>query len=152
MKSSFAQVYIHLVFAPKERLILGNAGHREELGKYMAGIVANHKSRLYIGKVMPDHVHLLIGLHPGLSVSAIAREIKASSSKLINDKKWVPGKFNWCEGYGAFSCSHAILDKVAHYIQNQEIHHSKVGFGEEYKSMLKLVKVSDEEMENYHMA
>ena len=82
---------------------------------------------------MPDHAHLLVGLNPVWSVSDLTRDIKAGSSQFITDKKWVRGKFSWQEGYGAFSYSRSQIDKAIRYINNQEQHHNKKTFREEYK-------------------
>jgi REP element-mobilizing transposase RayT len=151
MKSSFSQIYIHLVFGTKDRWKLPNCQKREQLCSYMAGIIQHHKCRLYIGKVMPDHVHLLIGLHPTISVAEIAQTVKANSSRHINEGSWVPGKFSWCEGYGAFSISESVVPAVIRYIQNQESHHQTSGFGSEYKAMLSKSKVAESDMQNYWM-
>ncbi len=85
---------------------------------------------------MPNHIHILIGLHPDMSVSDLARDIKAGSSGFINDRKWVQGKFNWQEGFGAFSYSRSQLNKVIKYILSQEEHHRKKTFKEEYLDLL----------------
>lgn len=81
---------------------------------------------------MPDHVHILISMNPTMSVSDLVRDIKAGSSKFINEKRWMNGKFNWQEGYGAFSYSKSGVDSVVKYILNQEEHHKKKTFREEY--------------------
>ena len=86
---------------------------------------------------MPDHVHILLGLKPDMAVSSLVREIKASSSKFINERRWVRGKFNWQEGFGAFSYAHSQLDAVVRYIQNQETHHVRKSFRDEYLTLLR---------------
>jgi REP element-mobilizing transposase RayT len=86
---------------------------------------------------MPDHIHILIGLRPAQSISELLREIKSNSSKWINEKKLVLGKFEWQEGYGAFSYSKRDLPNIINYIENQEIHHGTVSFKMEYESFLK---------------
>lgn len=86
---------------------------------------------------MPDHVHIFVGFKPVMSISDLVREIKAVSSKFINDKRWIKGKFNWQEGYGAFSHSHSQIDSVVKYIRSQKEHHGKQSFKEEYLEMLK---------------
>ncbi len=85
---------------------------------------------------MPDHVHLLVGLHPSLAVSELVQKVKANSSKHINTEKWFPGRFSWCEGYGAFSVSQSMLEKVSKYIANQEEHHKKHKLYDEVMSLL----------------
>ena len=84
-----------------------------------------------------DHVHILVGLKPGITLSDLIRDIKNNSSKFINDKKWVPGKFQWQEGYGAFSVSQCLLDKTYQYILDQESHHGKITFQSEYTEWIK---------------
>ena len=85
---------------------------------------------------MPDHTHILLGLNPSQSISDLARDIKSGSSKFINDNKWMPGKFNWQEGYGGFSYAKSQVDDVVKYILNQEEHHKKRTFKEEYLDFL----------------
>ena len=90
---------------------------------------------------MPDHIHLLIGLQPVMALSDIVRDIKANSSKFINEKNWVNGKFEWQHCFGAFSYSHSQLTSVINYIRNQEIHHKKISFKEEYIEFLKRFQI-----------
>jgi REP element-mobilizing transposase RayT len=85
---------------------------------------------------MPDHLHMLIGLRPDSSLSDLVRDVKANSSKFINEKRWVAGRFSWQEGFGAFSYSRSQLDTVINYIANQPKHHAKKTFREEYVSLL----------------
>ncbi len=94
---------------------------------------------------MPDHLHLLIGLKPDVSLSALVRDIKTGSSKMINDRNWIPGKFNWQEGYGAFSYSKSHVDSVVKYILNQEAHHKVKTFKDEYLDFLKKFEVEYDE-------
>jgi REP element-mobilizing transposase RayT len=90
---------------------------------------------------MPDHVHVFVGMTPTVALSDLVRDIKAGSSDFINEKKWVHGRFNWQEGFGAFSYSHSQIDQVVKYIQNQEEHHRRKTFKEEYLEMLKAFAV-----------
>ena len=90
---------------------------------------------------MPDHIHILIGKKPNIASSDLVRDVKANSSKFINQKNWMMGKFNWQEGFGAFSYSHSQLDTVASYIKNQEKHHSRKTFKDEYLEMLRKFNV-----------
>lgn len=110
--------------------------HREELHKYIAGIVQQRSHKLLAVFAMPDHVHILIGYKPNGSISELVRDIKAFSSKFINEKKWVDVKFNWQEGFGAFSYSKSQIDRVIKYILNQEAHHARKNFREEYLDLL----------------
>jgi REP element-mobilizing transposase RayT len=136
MPNTFTQIYIHVVFAVKGRQNLISADHREELHKYITGIVQSRDNKMLAIFCMPDHTHILIGLKPSANVSDLVRDIKAGSSGFINDKKWVLGKFNWQEGFGAFSYSKSQRDVVINYILNQEEHHKAKTFKEEYLDML----------------
>jgi len=133
MPNSYTKLYLHLIFAPKGRFSIHSKEHRVAILNYISGIITNHKSHLIIGSVMPDHVHLLIALHPTLSVSEIAQKVKSNSSKHINEQTWLPGKFSWSDGYGGFTVSQSKLDVVKQYIENQEEHHKKHKFYDEMK-------------------
>jgi len=149
MPSSHTRIYIHIVFAPKGRLSIHSAEKREKLLHYLSGIIKNLQSHLISGKVMPDHVHLLVGLHPSLAVSELVQKVKANSSKHINDDKWLPGKFSWNEGYGAFSVSQSMLDKVNKYIENQEEHHRKHKLYDEMIDFLKAHGLKTDESDGF---
>jgi REP element-mobilizing transposase RayT len=141
MPGTFTQLYVQIVFAVKGRLSLIPTQHKSELNQYIAGIIKgkNHKSIIVNG--MPDHIHAFIGLKPVMAISDLVRDIKKNSSKFINDKKWVKGKFQWQEGYGAFSYSHSQIENVYKYILNQEQHHKKKSFREEYLELLKKFEI-----------
>lgn len=141
MPNTFTQIYIQIVFAVDGRQNLIHRDFKEELHKYITGIVTNKKQKLIEIDVMPDHTHILIGLKPDISLSDLVRDIKANSSRFINDKKIVKGKFNWQTGFGAFSYSHSQLGSVIKYIQNQENHHRKRTFKEEYLEFLKKYEI-----------
>ncbi|MBM2815795.1 MAG: transposase [Ignavibacteria bacterium] len=94
---------------------------------------------------MPDHLHLLIGLKPDKALSDLVRDIKNNSTNFINDRRFVRGKFSWQEGFGAFSYSHSQLDTVINYIKNQELHHKKKSFREEYIELLNKFNISYDE-------
>ncbi len=136
MANTYSQIYIQIVFAVKGRRNLIPSQHREELHKYITGIVRNRDQKMLSIFCMPDHTHLLVGLKPSIAISDLVRDIKADSSNFINKKKWVHGKFSWQEGFGAFSYSRSQLDNVIKYILNQEIHHKKKTFREEYVEFL----------------
>jgi REP element-mobilizing transposase RayT len=125
MPNTYTQIYIQIVFAVKGRENLISKSHREELHKYITGIVQKREQKMLSIFCMPDHTHLLVGLKPLIAISDLTRDIKAGSSNFINDKKWVKGKFNWQEGFGAFSYSRSQIDTVIKYILNQEEHHKK---------------------------
>ena len=136
MPNTYTQIYIQIVFTVKGRENLISEGNREELQKYITGIVQNREHKMLAIYCMPDHVHIFIGMKPIMSISGLVREIKAISSKFINDKKWVKGKFSWQEGYGGFSYAHSQLDNVIRYINNQQEHHKIKTFKEEYLEFL----------------
>jgi putative transposase len=137
MANTYTQMYVQIVFTVKGRNSLIAAQNRDELEKYICGIIINKKTKPLAIYCNPDHIHILIGLHPAISVSDITRDIKANSSKFINDKKWVPGKFSWQDGFGAFTYSRSQIDTVVKYILNQPKHHKKQSFKEEYTGILK---------------
>lgn len=123
MANTYTQLYFHIVFAVKGRANLISAHYKEELNKYITGIITNKKQKLMIINGMPDHLHLLISLKPDCCLSDLVREIKTSSSQFVNEKRWIPGKFEWQKGFGAFTVSHSGVKAVANYIENQEAHH-----------------------------
>src|SRR5436305_2689576 len=137
MANTFSQIYIQTVFAVDGRLSLIRPEFKEELYKYMTGIVRNSKQKLIAINGMSDHVHILIGLKPSMALADLIQDIKVDSSKFINKKNWVRGRFNWQEGYGAFSYGHSQLDKIITYIRNQEKHHQKQSFKNEYMTLLR---------------
>lgn len=137
MANTYTQIYIQIVFAVKGRQNLIPKEHRDEFHKFITGIVSNRGQRLFAIFAMPDHVHLLVSISPNVLISDLVRDIKVGSSKFINDKKWIVGKFNWQEGYGAFSYSKSHVDNVVKYILNQEEHHKKKTFKEEYLDFLR---------------
>ncbi len=145
MANTYSQIYIQLVFAVKNRGSFIQESFREDIQKYMYGIVANRGCRLYAIYANPDHVHLLIGLHPGASISDLVRDIKSNTSKYINEKNYIPCHFQWQDGYGAFSYSASQLDNVVAYILNQPLHHRKRSFREEYIDFLQKFKVDYED-------
>jgi putative transposase len=124
MANTYTQIYIHIVFAVQGRQSLIPKAHKAELHQYITGIIRNKKQKLIVINSMPDHVHILVGMRPDLALSDLVRDIKANSSKFINEKRWVMGRFRWQEGFGAFSYAHSQLDAVVNYIRNQEKHHA----------------------------
>ena len=141
MANTYSQLYIHIVFAVKGRQNLISENWKDEIYKYITGIVTNKEQKLIAINGMPDHIHILIGLKPDMSISDLVRDIKSNSSKFINDRKWINGKFEWQTGFGAFSYSHSQLTNVIHYIQRQEEHHKVKTFKEEYIEFLKLFNI-----------
>ena len=141
MPNTYSQIYIQIVFAVKGRENLISKNNREELHKYITGIIQKREQKLLSIFCMPNHTHILVGLKPSISVSDLVRDIKAGSSKFINDSKWIKGKFNWQEGFGAFSYSRSHIDNVVKYILNQEEHHNKKTFKEEYLDFLEKFEI-----------
>ena len=136
MANTYTQIYIHTVFAVEGRQNLIKSEHNDELQKYIAGIVSGQKQKLIAINNMPDHLHLLIGLRPDAALSDLMRDIKAGSSKFINEQHWVAGKFSWQEGFGAFSHSRSQLGTVIRYLENQQRHHARRSFRDEYVELL----------------
>jgi REP element-mobilizing transposase RayT len=136
---------MQIVFAVKGRQNLIARGNREDLQKYITGIVQNKGQKMLAIFSMPDHTHVLIGLKPDITVSDLVRDIKAGSSKFINDSRWVNGKFQWQEGFGAFSYSKSQIQSVTRYILNQEEHHKNYTFKEEYVDFLKKFQIEFDE-------
>ena len=150
MANTYTQIHLQLVFAVQNRMSLILTLWKNELYKYMTGIVQTNKHKLIIVNGMPDHVHLLIGMRPTQSLSALMQMIKGDSSEWINDKKFVPGKFSWQEGYGAFSYSKGQLPQVIKYRKEQEAHHKKKTFRQEYLHMLKKYGIEYDERYIFH--
>jgi putative transposase len=136
MAGTFSQIYIQIVFAVRGRENLIHSEWEEELYKYITGIVRNKEQKLIAINGMPDHIHILVGMRPNCCLSDLVREIKKSSNQFVKEKNLSNFKFQWQEGYGAFSYSHSSLDKVIEYINNQKEHHKKQSFKEEYKTFL----------------
>lgn len=130
-----------MIFAVQNRDCVIKKSWKEELYKYMTGIIQNHDHKVLAINGMPDHIHVLIGMRPTQSISDLMQDVKGDSSKWINQKRFVKGKFSWQEGYGAFSYSKSHVDRVIDYIRNQEVHHSKKTFIEEYCEFLKKFEV-----------
>jgi putative transposase len=136
MANTYTQIYLHVVFAVEGRQNLIKPEHSDELQKYITGIVSGQKHKLIAINNMPDHLHLLVGLRPDAALSDLVRDIKANSSRFISEKRWVPGRFSWQEGFGAFSYSRSQLGAVIRYIENQQKHHASKSFRDEYKELL----------------
>ena len=136
MAGTYAQIYIQAVFAVKGRENLIHKDWRDELHKYISGIITGKQQKSIIVNGVSDHVHCFIGLKPSMAVSDLIRDIKNNSSKFVNEKEFVKGKFQWQEGYGAFSYAHSQVEQVYNYILNQEAHHQKKTFRQEYLEFL----------------
>ena len=136
MANTYTQIYLHVVFAVEGRQNLIAPERNDELQKYITGIVTAQKHKMIAINNMPDHLHLLVGLRPDAALSDLVRDVKAGSSKFINEKRWVMGRFLWQEGFGAFSYARSQLGAVIRYIQNQQKHHAKKSFRDEYLELL----------------
>lgn len=136
MAGTFTQIYIQGVFAIKGRQNLLRKTWRDEVFKYISGIITNKGHKPIIVNGVGDHVHTFIGLKPAMSISDLMRDVKNNSSNFINDHDWVRGKFSWQKGFGAFSYNHSQVEMIYNYIKNQEEHHRKKTFKEEYLKFL----------------
>ncbi len=145
MANTFSQIYIQIVFAVQNRKALIDYSWEEQLYKYITGIITNKGQKLIAINGMPDHIHIFIGMKPTCCLSDLVREIKKSSNTYIKDNNLTDTKFNWQEGFGAFSYSHSHVDNVYNYILNQKIRHKKATFKEEYFEILEKFNVDFKE-------
>jgi REP element-mobilizing transposase RayT len=145
MANTYSQIYIQVVFAVEARQHLIQTQFKEELQKYIAGIVAGRGQKLLAVNCMSDHTHLLVGLKPSLALSGLVRDVKNGSSNFINGKRWILGRFSWQEGFGAFSYGHSQIPGVIRYIQNQAQHHARRSFRDEYVRFLRKFEIEHEE-------
>ena len=136
MANTYTQIHLHVVFAVQNRLCIIQNSWKDELYKYITGIIKNNNHKPLIINGISDHIHVLFGLRPSQSISSLMQDIKGCSSKWINDRGLVKGKFSWQFGYGAFSYAKSDLPKIIDYIFNQEEHHKKKTFLEEYIELL----------------
>jgi REP-associated tyrosine transposase len=118
MPGTFSQLNIYVVFAVKGRENLIDNSWKDELHKYISGIIKGKDQKAIIVNGMPDHIHGFIGLRPVMPISDLVRDVKNNSSNFINERKFVKGKFSWQEGYGVFSYSHSHIQNVYNYIKN----------------------------------
>lgn len=136
MANTYTQIHIQAVFAVQNRACVIGKEWKDELYKYITGIIHNHGHKVLAINGMPDHVHILFGLRPVQSLSELMKYVKGDSSEWINQKKFIRSKFSWQEGYGGFSYSKSQLSTVINYIERQEEHHKKQTFMEEYRIFL----------------
>jgi len=137
MANTYTQIHIHAVFTVQNRDSIIKSNWQDDLYKYITGVLQKNNHKLLVINGMTDHIHILFGFRPTQSLSDLMQDIKASSSKWINEKKFIRAKFSWQEGYGAFSYSRADIPKIIRYIQDQEVHHKRKSFMEEYLELLK---------------
>jgi REP element-mobilizing transposase RayT len=145
MANTYSQIYIQVVFAVQGRYSLIGREWKDELYKYITGIVKNNNQKLLAINGVSNHIHILLNIKPNIALSDLVRDIKANSSRFVNEKGFVRGKFSWQEGFGAFSYSISQLDDVIQYIQNQEEHHKETSFKDEYLKYLKRFEIEFDE-------
>ena len=145
MPNTYTQLYVHIIFAVKNRSALLGSNWDERLRLYVTATVQNNGHKMLCINNMPDHVHVFIGLNPAQSLSDLMRLIKGDSSEWINRERLTHFKFQWQEGYGAFSYSKSQIDKVVNYIENQQEHHKKTTFLDEYRLLLNNFDVAFDE-------
>ena len=136
MPNSYTCLHYHFIFSTKDRRLQLDDDIRARLFQYVGGIFRDLKGCLLAANSLPDHVHLLAGLHPSTAVSDVMREVKSGSSKWIHET--YPGRrdFGWQDGFGAFTVSYSQLDEVTRYIANQQQHHQRRTFQEEFIEFL----------------
>ena len=145
MPNTYTQIHIQAVFAVQNRECIIGKQWKDEPYKYITGILQNYNHKLLAINGMPDHVHVFFGMRPDQSLPVLMQQVKGDSSKWINEKKFVHGKFSWQEGYGAFSYSKSQVPQVIKYIQRQEEHHRKTTFIEEYIRFLNAFEIEYDE-------
>ena len=145
MANTYTQIHIHFVFAVKFRNGIIQSQWKDNLYKYITGIVQNKNHKLLAINGMSDHIHILIGIRPSQSISDLMKDVKQGSSLWINENKFTNRHFEWQEGYGAFSYSMSQINSVIEYIKNQEIHHKKRTFREEYIEFLEKFEIDYDE-------
>ena len=141
MANTYTQIHIQFVYAVKFRESIIGKDWKDELYKYTTGIIQKNNHKLIAINGMSDHIHFLVGMRPTQSISDLIQDVKGCSSKWINKKGVLKGKFEWQEGYGAFSYGKSQVNDVVNYINNQESHHKKITFLEEYQTFLEKFEV-----------
>ncbi len=134
--STHTAISYHIVFSTKNRTPALTTARREDLFRYISGIIRNRQCHLYRINGVDDHIHILTSLHPAVCLADFVKEIKAGSTHWIKEKKVFKRFSHWQEGYGAFTCSQHDISSLVEYIKNQELHHRKFNFQEEYRNLL----------------
>lgn len=145
MANTYTQLHIQLVFAVKYRQALIDPSWKDELYKYITGIIQSNGHKMLRINGTADHIHILIGMRPKQAIAALVQNVKTESSKWIKSKRFCKIPFAWQEGYGAFSYSKPVIHHVIDYINNQEAHHKKISFGAEYRALLTEQGIDHEE-------
>jgi len=136
MANSYTQLYAQIIFSPRCRQNLIHNRIKDDIYKYIVGIIKKKNQKPMIINGMPDHVHILLGFSPDITISDLVRDIKSNSTNFVNDNNLIQGKFSWQKGFGAFTYSKSQVPRVVRYIKNQEEHHCKKTFKEEYLELL----------------
>ena len=137
MPNTYTQLFIQVVFAVKGREAVIPKANREVLHKYITAVLQTDGHKMLAVFCMPDHIHILVGLNPAISISDMILDVKRASTNFINENNLIKGKFNWQKGYGAFSYSKSQLQDVVNYVLNQEAHHQNITFLQEFMELLK---------------
>jgi REP element-mobilizing transposase RayT len=143
--NTYTQIHLQAIFAVKKRTGLIQKEWKDELYKYITGIIQAYDHKLLAINGMPDHLHIFFGMRPIQSLSDLMQNIKQDSSKWINQKKFIKEKFEWQSGFGAFSYSKSQASSVINYVHNQESHHRKIRFQDEYKKFLEKFEIAYDE-------
>ena len=146
MANTYTQLYIQIVFSTKRRRRLVREYFREELEKYICGIIIGEKCKPLATYCNPDHIHIFVGIHPAISISELVRKIKSNSSKWINERNLTTERFQWQNGFGAFSYAQSQMETVINYVLNQPIHHKESTFKEEYVELLDRYEIDYDEL------
>lgn len=141
MANTYTQLYAQIIFSPEGRQNLITERIKNDVYRYIGGIINNKSQKAMIINGMPDHLHILLGFSPDIALSDLLREVKVNSTNFINEKRLIAGKFSWQRGFGAFTYSKSQIPKVADYIQLQEEHHKRKSFREEYLELLKKFEI-----------
>ncbi len=145
MANTYTQIHIHAIFSVQNRFCIIDNSWKDELYKYITGVIKNNQHKPLVINGMPDHIHVLFGMKPSQALSDLMQDIKSNSSKWINEEEFLNCRFSWQEGFGAFSYSKSQLPNVIKYINNQETHHKKKCFIEEYREFMKAFNIDFDE-------
>ncbi|HUF02922.1 MAG TPA: IS200/IS605 family transposase [Aridibacter sp.] len=141
MANTYSRLYAMVVFAVMGRAHVLKPDFREELFKYITGVVKNKGQKLMALGGVEDHIHIFLGFQPDIDLSDLVRDIKSNSSRFINENRLVRGKFMWQRGFGAFSYSHSHVDTVVRYVLHQEEHHMTASFMDKYLGLLDMYEI-----------
>ena len=141
MANSYTQLYAHIIFAVRFRAAVIHSSWEDSLYKYITTTIQNDGHKMMIINGVADHVHLLVGFNPDVALSNLVLDIKRASGNFIRDNRFCNGKFNWQNGYSAFSVSKSIVPRVAAYIANQKQHHRKESLQVEIRDLLTAAEI-----------